>query len=99
MRLGIRLVGELAGVEGVGIVAGDLLRHILVVLGVSLAHIGAREHHLGAHGAQVGDLLITHLVGNDHREAVALLPRHERERETRVARSRLDDAAALLELA
>src|SRR4029453_19242157 len=80
----------------------DPLRHVLVVLGVALADVGAGHAHLGAHPAQVEHLLLAHLVRDDEDEPVALLGGHEREPEPRVARGRLDerrsrpDRAALL---
>ena len=99
VSLRVRLVGELAGVERVGIILGDFLGDILVVLRMTLGNIAAREHDLGAHRAQMRDLLIAHLVGHNDSQAIALLTRNQRKCETSIARGRLNNAAALLELA
>ncbi len=72
----------------------DLLREILVVVGMPLAHIGARHHDIRAHGLQMKDLLAAHLVGNHEDELVALARGDKCQAEAGVARGRFDDGAA-----
>jgi hypothetical protein len=96
-------VAELVDEVG-ALLLGDALAHVLVVLRVALADVGACQDNLRAHCAQVEDLLLAHLVGQDENELVALLRRHQRQADARVARRRLDqrvagrDVAALLGL-
>src|SRR6516162_2615740 len=59
-----------------------------------LADIGARDHHLGAHGLGMQYLLARHLVGHDKERAITLASADEREAEARIAGGRLDDRAA-----
>src|SRR5690606_32295992 len=55
--------------------------------------------HLRAERTQVEDLLLTHLVGQDENQAIALLRRDQRETQSGVPRGRLDDRRSRLELA
>ena len=61
-----------------GIVARERAAAVLVVVGVALADVGARDVDLGAHRLQVQHLLGRHLVGHDQHDAVALRARHQR---------------------
>jgi hypothetical protein len=94
MRVG--RIGELVGIEP-AVLAGQPLGHVLIVFRVPLADVGARQAHLGAHGLEVEDLLLGHLVRHHDDQLVALLGRHQRERQAGVAGGRLDDRAAGLE--
>src|SRR5690606_26377718 len=85
VRLGVVLVAELVDIGAVGRLTRDALGDILVVVGVPLLDIGAGEDDLGAHGAEVLDLALGHLVGDDDDEVVAALPGDERERDAGVA--------------
>ena len=78
---------------------GDAPRLVLIIIGMALADVGARQHHLRAHRAQVRNLLAAHLVGNDQDELVALGDGDQREPESGVAGRRFDDDAAGLQLA
>ena len=57
-----------------------------------------RDHDLGAVRAEHRDLLLAHLVGHDEDAAVALAGRRDGEADAGVARGRLDDRPAGLEL-
>ncbi len=98
VSLRVGRVGELVDVEGAGL-GGDALGHVLVVLGMALADVGAGEDHLRAQGLQVEDLLLGHLVRHHDDQPVALLRRHQRQAEAGVAGGRLDDRAARLQAA
>ena len=98
--VGFRVVGiaELVDVV-VAALAREARAEVLVVLRMALLDVGAREHDLRAHGAQVEDLLLAHLVRQHQHDAVALLERDEREAEPGVAGGRLDDRAARFQVA
>ncbi len=98
MRQRIVRVAELVDEVG-ALLVGDALAEILVILRVTLADIGARQHDLRAHRAQVEDLLLAHLVGQDEDELVALLRRHQRQADAGVAGRRLDERVAGLDVA
>ena len=87
-------IGKLIDIEGAGGFIGDPLRHVLVILGMALADVRARHHDLDAHRAQVKDLLLAHLVGDDEPQPIALVNRRECETEAGVAGGRLDDRSA-----
>jgi hypothetical protein len=94
VRAGIGRIAELVDVEGVGRLARETLRQVTIVFRMSLADIRAGQHHLGAHGPEVKDLLLAHLVGNDEEQPITFLRRHQREPEPGVARRCLDQRAA-----
>ncbi len=73
--------------------------HVLVILRVALGHVRAGQHDLGAHGAQVEDLLPAHLVGHDQDQLVALLLRDQRQADAGVAGGAFDQGVAGLDLA
>ena len=73
---------------------GDALGHVLVVVRMALADVGARDAHVDAQRAQVLDLLARHLVGHDQDQLVALEDADLREAEAGVAGGGLDDRAA-----
>ena len=92
---GIVRIVELIRVKGARLL-GDAHRQILIVIWVPLRNVRAGKHNLRAKGAQVGDLLAAHLVGNDERQLVAAPDRHERQGEAGISRRCLDDAPARL---
>src|SRR3546814_1723724 len=57
--MGLRIggVAELVDEDGAGL-GRDALCHVLVILGVALADVGAGQDHLGAERAQVKDLFL-----------------------------------------
>src|ERR1051325_674999 len=67
-------IAELVGVPGAGDLAGEAAGYVLVVVGVALADVRTRHAHLGPERADVLDLLLAHLVGDDEEQAIALLP-------------------------
>jgi hypothetical protein len=86
-------IGELVGIEP-AVLGCQPFGDVLVVFVVSLAHVGTRRAHVRAQGLEVKDLFLGHLVGDHDDELVALLGRHQRERQAGVAGGRLDDRAA-----
>ncbi len=98
VRLRVRHVRVLVGLEA----AGDLLREPrrdrVVGLGRVMVDGCRRDHDLSAVAAQHRDLLLAHLVGHHEDAPVALLRRGDREADARVPRGRLDDRAARPEL-
>jgi hypothetical protein len=72
MRPRIGGVGELIDEERARRAPRDRFREVLIVVGMPLAHVRARDDDLGAHGLGVQHLLPRHLVGNDEQRAVAL---------------------------
>ena len=99
VRLGIRQVRVLVGLEAAGDLLGEAVRDRVVRLGRVVVDGGRRDHDLGAVGAQRRDLLLAHLVRHHEDAAVALLRGRDREPDAGVARGRLDDRAAGAELA
>ena len=69
-----------------GISRASARRHVLVVLGMALADVRARDVHLGAQRLQVQHLLGRHLVGHDQHHAVALRARDQRQARGRCCR-------------
>ena len=67
--------------------------NVLVVLRMALADVRAGDVHLGAHGAQVQDLLGGHLVRHHQHHPVALRAADQGQAETGVAGGGLDDGA------
>lgn len=100
LRAGAALVGqrvgrvvELVGEEGAGNVLRQARGNVLVVLRMALADVRAGDVHLGAHGAQVQDLLGGHLVRHHQHHPVALRATDQGQAETGVAGGGLDDGA------
>ena len=98
VRLGVRHVRVLVGLEAARDLLGEPRRDRVVRLGRVVLDGGRRDHDLGAVAAQHRDLLLAHLVGHHEDAAVALLRRRDREADAGVARGRLDDRAAGLQL-
>ena len=98
VRLRVRHVRVLVGLEAAGDLLGEPRRDRVVRLGRVVVDRRRRDHDLGAVAAEHRDLLLAHLVGHHEDAAVALLRRRDREPDARVARGRLDDRAAGLEL-
>ena len=71
VRQRIGRIAELVDEERAGLLR-DALGHVLVVLGVTLAHIGAGEHDLRAHRLQVEDFFPAHFIGHDQDQLVSL---------------------------
>ena len=94
MRLRIGRIGELIDEEGAGRASRDRLGDVLVIIGVALAHVGARRHHLGAERSRMQHLLARHLVGHHQERAIALAPADQSKAEPGIARGRLHDGAA-----
>ena len=97
--LGVGGVAELVDVERVVAFVRQPLGQVLVVFRVALGDIGPGQHDLRAHGAQVEDFLLAHLVGDDQDQAVALLPGDQGEPEPGIAGRGLDEGAARLDAA
>ncbi len=73
VRGGVVRVAELVDEVRTRCFAGDPLSHVLVILGMTLGHVGAGQHHLGTHRLEVEDLLAAHLVRHHQDQAVAFL--------------------------
>ncbi len=98
VRLRVRHVRVLVGLEAAGDLLGDPRRDRVVRLRRVVVDRRRRDHDLGAVRAEHRDLLLAHLVGHDEDAAVALAGRGDGQPDARVARGRLDDRAARLEL-
>ena len=94
VRLGVRHVRVLVGLEAAGDLLGQPVRDRVVRLGRVVVDGGRGDHDLGAVGTQGRDLLLAHLVRHHEDAAVALLRSGDREPDTGVAGRRLDDRAA-----
>ncbi len=99
VRLWVGGVTELVHEEGVGCFPREALGHVTVILRMTFADVGACQHDLGAHGLEVEDLLLAHLVRNDEQQAIALLRGDQRQPQPRVTCGGLDKSAARLDLA
>ena len=71
---------------------------ILIIFRMPAGHVASRQANFRAERADVGDFLLRHLVGNDEDDAITLRAGDEGEAEAGVARGRLDDRAAGLQL-
>ena len=98
VRLRVRHVRVLVGLEAAGDLLGEPRRDRVVRLRRVVVDRRRRDHDLGAVRAEHRDLLLAHLVGHDEDAAVALARRGDGEPDAGVARGRLDDRAARLEL-
>src|SRR3546814_5989035 len=81
MRKRIGRIGKLVDVKAAGDLAAQTFGDILVVVGVALADIAARDPAVGAERAQMQDLLLRHLVGNHQNQLVAFLAGDQRRSE------------------
>ena len=97
VRQRIGRIGELVDEERAGRAPRDRLGEILIVVGMALAHVRARDDDLGAHGPGMQHLLARHLVRHDQQRAIALASADQRKAEPGIAGGRLDDGAAGLE--
>jgi hypothetical protein len=94
VRLRVRLVVVLVGLERPRDVLAQAVRGAVVAAGI-LGLDGRRaDHDLGAEGAQEVDLLLAHLVGHDEHASVAAVDRRHDEPDAGVAARGLDDRAA-----
>ena len=98
VRLRVRHVRVLVGLEAAGDLLGQPRRHRVVGLGRVVLDGRRRDHDLGAVAAQHRDLLLAHLVRHHEDAPVALLRGRDRQAHAGVARRRLDDRAARPEL-
>ena len=97
--LGIVGVAELVHIPGAGNLAGQALGHVLVVLGMADAHVGAGHHHPGPQGLQGEDLFLAHLVRHHQHHLVTALGTHQGEGQTGVAGGGLHQGGAGLDQA
>ena len=91
---GVRGVAVLVGEPAAGRLLRDPCRQVDDVARVVAGQSARRQHHLGAVGAQRGDLLGGRGVGDDDERAVAEEPADQREADPGVARGALDDHPA-----
>ena len=99
VRLRIGRIAELVGPPGAGNFPDQARRNLLVVIGMALVDVGPGQADVGAQGFQVENLLLAHLVRHNQDAAVASEDADQGEAEPGVARRRLDDRTAGLELA
>ncbi len=78
VRLRIGGIAELVHVERVGRLARQPGGHVLIVLRMAVHDVGARHDDFRAHGPQVKNLLLAHLVGDHQQQAVAFAHGDER---------------------
>ena len=98
VRVGVARVRVLVGLVGAGDLLGEPVRDRVVALGrLGRDRVGA-DDDLGAVRAQQRDLLLAHLVRHHEDAAVALERGGDRKADAGVARGRLDDRAARLQL-
>ena len=62
----------------------------MIICGMSLFDIGTRHHDFHAHGAQMKDFFLTHLVWNDEDKLVTLLGCNQRQGKTGIPGCCLD---------
>ena len=93
----IVLVAKLVDEVGV-LLFRNAAAQVLVVLRVASANIRTRQHNLGPHRAQVEYFFLAHLVGEDKNQLVALACRDQCESQARIARRRLDQRIARLDV-
>ena len=94
VRLRVRRVRVLVGLEPARDLLGQPVGDAVVALGRVRVDRGRRDHDLGAVRAEHRDLLLAHLVGHDEDAAVAAERGRDREPDAGVARGRLDDRAS-----
>jgi hypothetical protein len=94
--VGLRIggIGELIDEQRAGRALRDRLSEVLIVVGMAAADVGAREHHFGAHGLAMQDLLARHLVGHDEHDAIPLAGADESKPKAGIAGRGLDDRAS-----
>ena len=92
-------VGVLVGLPGPVDLADEPVGDVVVAVGVLGRDGGRADHHLGAVRLEHVALVFADLVGADEHAVVALRLRDHRQSDAGVARRRLDDRAAGLELA
>ena len=98
VRLRVGHVRVLVGLEAARDLLGQPVGDRVVALRRVVLDRGRRDHDLGAVGAQHRDLLLAHLVRHHEDAAVAARGRRDREPDAGVARGRLDDRPAGLQL-
>ena len=94
VRLGVRVVRVLVGLEAARDLLGEPVGDGVVALGRVVLDGRRRDHHLGAVGPERRDLLLTHLVRHHEDAAVTLVCGRDREPDAGVAGGRLDDRPA-----
>ncbi|MNV27723.1 hypothetical protein D3C71_1188810 [compost metagenome] len=95
--LGVGVVGELVDEVAAWDLLGQALGHVSVVFRVAVRHVRTGQAHVSAHGAQVLDLLLRHLVRYDQQDVIALLLADQGQGQAGIARGRFDDSAARLQ--
>ena len=73
---------------------GDTLGKVVVIFGMTLAHVAASDNYLNAKGFEMVDFFGAHLVGNHKEQLVALQTTCKRETEPCVARRSLNNKVA-----
>ena len=76
----------------------NALSQVLVILGMTFCNIRACQHDLGAHGAQVENLFLAHLVRQHENQVITLLCRNQRKADAGVAGGRLDERVSGLDI-
>ncbi len=99
MRDRIVRIVKLVDVERVRNLLRQARGDVLIVLGMSLAHVAAGDANFGAERLEVQDFFLRHLVGDDENGAVALGLGDEGEPKAGVAGGGLDDRGAGLQAA
>ena len=94
MRKRVGWIGELVDIEGARNVGCDLFRHVLIIFGMALSDIRARQANLCAERPQVLDLLTRHLIRDNEDDAVTLRDADLGKAQARIAGCRFDDGAA-----
>ena len=95
--LGVGVVGELVDEIAARNLLGQALGHVGIVFWVAVRHVRTGQAHIGAHGAQVLDLLFRHLVGDDQQDVIALLLADQSKGQAGIARRGFHDGAARLQ--
>ena len=89
----------MVGLESAGDLAGQSIGHAVVTLWVFARYSRRTDDDFGAIGAQQGDFFARHLVGHDTHQAIALEGGGDGQPGAGVARGRLDDGRAWVQVA
>ena len=97
MRQRIRRISKLIYVKAARNFLGQSRGHVLIIFGVAASHVRARDPHFGAESFDVRDFFLRHLVWDHEQDAIAFGTGHERETQTGVPCSGLNDSATRLQ--